>query len=125
MVNRWISTLGLGVQIYNYTDSNFSDKDLYKPGLHLMPNNLLPMLDSALDVDLLINMNSFCEMSSDQIHQYLSLKYIDFNVLYSSNRDREIMNTEMNSLTEMFNDYGQLWPDYNSLNYDTDDGLDW
>lgn len=117
VVNRWISTLELGIEIYNYTDINFSDKNLYKSGLHLIPNRLLPMLTSAVNVDLLINTNSFFEMSNNQIHQYLSLKYINFNVLYSSNRDRSILNTELNSLSEIFKDYGQLWPDYNSLNY--------
>jgi hypothetical protein len=55
VVNRWISTLELGIEIYNYTDINFSDKNLYKSGLHLIPNRLLPMLTSAMNVDLLIN----------------------------------------------------------------------
>ena len=115
LVQRWISQLNLKVSIHSHTELNIDPKDLTLDGIHLISNSLITKLKRPIHVDLMINTNSFFEMSSEQVKDYISSRYIKYNLLYSSNRDRQILNQELKSLTELFSSIGILWPDYNSL----------
>ena len=50
-------------------------------------------------IDLLVNENSFSEMTSDQVNYYLDT--IPFELLYTNNRDKQFMNNELNSLNSL------------------------
>ena len=69
--------------------------------------------------DLGININSFCEMTSEQVISYLRcLKVKNF---YSNNRDRQPNNEQLVSLTNIFKTEGRVLspsPEkYNNGNY--------
>ncbi len=115
IVERWISSLDLEIDLYNHTGADCIDHKLNLQGIHLIPNTMLTQLTNPFSVDLVINMNSFFEMTEEQVSSYISRKYIDYKLLYSSNRDRQIQNNELNSLTTLFKQYGVLWPNYELL----------
>ncbi len=50
-------------------------------------------------IDFVINENSFCEMTKDQIDYYLTT--LNFDLLYSNNRNRQFMNFEVDNLNEI------------------------
>ncbi|RXJ66618.1 hypothetical protein CRV08_12375 [Halarcobacter ebronensis] len=50
-------------------------------------------------IDFVINENSFCEMTKEQIDYYLTT--LNFDLLYSNNRNRQFMNFEVDSLNEI------------------------
>jgi hypothetical protein len=115
LVHRWISQVNLKVNIHSHSELDFEPKHLTSDGIHLIPNSLITKLKSPIYVDLMINTNSFFEMSTEQVKNYISSRFIKYNLLYSSNRDRQILNQELQSLTELFTSIGILWPNYNSL----------
>ncbi|MDA7818272.1 putative sugar O-methyltransferase [Sulfurimonas sp.] len=51
------------------------------------------------NVDLLVNENSFCEMTEEQINYYFDT--VSFDLMYSNNRNRQFMNSEVNSLNNI------------------------
>ena len=62
-------------------------------------------------VDLLINVNSFCEMQEIEIRKYIDGSRIDFNWLYSNNREIQFMNHGMSKpLSQIFADYFNFSP---------------
>jgi putative sugar O-methyltransferase len=98
---RWLSHIGLNV-------GEHGDNQV----------NLVSSLDYKLiqqDVDLLINVNSFCEMGEVEIRSYLDRSNIDYKWLYSNNREVQFMNKELTKpLSEIFQDYFETSPSLSS-----------
>lgn len=73
---------------------------------------------SSLRCDVMFNMNSFCEMTSEAVDRYLS--NISFSRLYSSNRERQFMNHEIATLSSVLSRHVlRIWPtveDYRKIN---------
>jgi putative sugar O-methyltransferase len=69
-----------------------------------------------VDVDLVINENSFCEMTQEQVEYYLDNKNINFKLLYSNNRDRQFMNNELHSLNSILSSRYILTPSLDFYN---------
>lgn len=71
--------------------------------------------------DLLINVNSFCEMQESVVRNYISGDVVEFSHLYSNNRDVQFMNKDLQTkLLDIYGDYFDFKPskeDY--LNSDT------
>lgn len=76
--------------------------------LLLVPNFLQPEI--TLEADLLINENSFCEMSEAQVTSYLDSPQLRFRHLYSNNRDRQFMNQHLGGLNRLLADRYTLAP---------------
>jgi hypothetical protein len=82
----------------------------------LVPNFLQPEIE--IQTDLLVNENSFCEMTEEQVGGYLDSTQLRFKYLYSNNRDRQFMNRQLKGLNAMLNDRFPLSPsveDYKSF----------
>ena len=87
--------------------------------LRLIPNTLL---NTTVDCDVLININSFCEMTEDQVISYIDLSRINWKFLYSNNRNRQFMNFDLTTpLVDLLRRFGIVWPskeDYEMLSTD-------
>ena len=98
---RWLSHIGLNVGAHG-------DNQI----------NLVSSLDYKLlqqDVDLLINVNSFCEMGEVEIRSYIDRSHIDYKWLYSNNREVQFMNKALTKpLSEIFQDYFETSPSLSS-----------
>jgi len=117
VVDRWVGSTDPIYDVYRYDKfDNLSSECLERPGLHLISNVLLPNIGDFISFDLMINMNSFCEMSQAQVEQYISRSNFDYNILYSNNRDKQMLNDELDSLSRTFMKYGFIWPDYDTSN---------
>ncbi|QWD96913.1 putative sugar O-methyltransferase [Polynucleobacter sp. MG-6-Vaara-E2] len=103
----WSKVVNPKLKIVIYDGSNKSELD--NAELALVPNFLYKSIQ--IEGDLLINENSFCEMSQAQVLDYLQAKNLNYNYMYSNNRDRQFMNRDLpegiNSLLER---YFQLSP---------------
>ena len=106
-MRRWISYLNLEFSLYEYDSLKDYEYGRHRPGLHLLPNTLID-LSSPLSFELLININSFCEMTERQVLDYLN--FLKFDFMYTNNRDRQPNNSELNSLCTLFDQYGKLHP---------------
>jgi hypothetical protein len=92
-------------------------------GLILVPNNILFTKNNLqgkdkIETDVLININSFCEMTKQQVTSYLTHPNIAFKNLFSNNRDRQPDNKEIDNLLSIFKSIGSVWPerdDYKSF----------
>ena len=98
---RWLSYIGLDV---GYSSENqitlISSEDLNS---------------CELTCDLMINVNSFCEMEESEIKKYIDGERIVFKWLYSNNREIQFMNIGLSKpLSEMFSKYFRLSPSLNS-----------
>ncbi len=106
VVERWIRFVAPEIPIYSQRSNRFVNDDC-DPGLHLLPN------DSALHhvrADLVINVNSFYEMRSDQIQKYLGEIMRDIPLVYSHNRDRQPDNFELHQpLRQNLENYGSVY----------------
>lgn len=60
-------------------------------------------------IDLLVNENSFAEMTSEQVNYYLDL--FSFDILYSNNRNRQFMNFEVHDLNSIIHEKFSTFPD--------------
>ena len=105
VVERWAAYLKISSPIRYYRDLESYLKYSSSPGLHLLPNSLMEE-NSELEFDLCININSFCEMTKSQIEFYGLNK---FSLCYSNNRDRQINNTQLDSLSAIFTDYYDIY----------------
>ena len=99
--NRWLSHIGLDV---GYSSENqislISSEDF----------------DSCeLKFDLMINVNSFCEMEESEIEKYIDGQRVVFKWLYSNNREIQFMNVGLSKpLSDIFTKYFRLSPSLNS-----------
>ena len=118
---RWISFVlkseGLGhIEFTSYSDQELSEHGLKDiDGFHFVSQINFNKLSKPISTDLVININSFCEMSETQVDNYINGKKISYKYLYSSNRDRQFMNLEIGSLLEIFKKNGLVWPNYSEL----------
>lgn len=98
---RWLSHIGLNVGA---------------PGDNQI--NLVSSLDYKLlqqNVDLLTNVNSFCEMSEVEIRSYIVRSHIDYKWLYSNNGEVQFMNKALiKPLSEILRDYFETLPSLSS-----------
>ena len=61
--------------------------------------------------DLLVNVNSFCEMPINDVLKYVNQKLIKYDVLYSNNREKQFMNSELNEkLSTIYKKNGFIHP---------------
>lgn len=117
VANRWTASLKPAYSIHRYqkNGNEMTAERLKMEGLHLIPVSLLSTFPENIIVNLMINMNSFCEMTREQVESYVSAKYINYEILYSNNREKQICNMEMDSVTSVFANYGRMWPNYELL----------
>jgi len=114
VVRRWITWASPDIRII----SGDSDEAHEVPSgcLRLIPNTLL---NTKVDCDVLININSFCEMTDAQVISYIDQSRISWKFLYSNNRNRQFMNFDLTTpLIELLLKYGIVWPtimDYQTL----------
>jgi len=107
VVDRWVSFLDCGIKIRCYDNVESYAQFCSEPGLHLLPNTLVNR-NFELDFDLGININSFCEMTEDQVKLYLNS--IKCKVFYSNNRDRQPNNSQLDSLSNIFQQNCEIYP---------------
>jgi hypothetical protein len=106
----WSRVVNPKLKIAIYDGNNKSDLD--NAELVLVPNFLYKNIQIA--GDLLINENSFCEMSQDQVLDYLEAKNLNFKYMYSNNRDRQFMNRDLpEGLNSLLERYFKLSPSIN------------
>jgi len=112
----YLTLTNLGQSIYVY------DKDSFTPefvahGMHnydfvLVPNFALSKLHPIDEIALMVNMESFQEMTDPQVEEYLSFcasRITGF--LYSYNTETFYLNQELASLSALFTKYFDLYPD--------------
>ena len=115
VVSRWISYVAPNLRIQRFKmDSAITIEEsleggrFQEPGVYLVDNNLE---GSLIKADLLINCNSFCEMSTSQVRHYCDRNFIVWDSLYSSNREKQFLNKDSQMpISEVLADFGQLWP---------------
>ena len=88
------------------------------PNAHRPSGSLLLLsneqFQSADKCDVLININSFCEMTENQVKFYLDSQRISWGLLYSNNRNRQFMNRDLATpLIELLEKRGVVWPSQN------------
>ena len=106
VVERWVRHVSPEIPIYWQRNGHFFPENS-PAGLHLIPTN--DQLESVSG-DLLLNVNSFYEMRSDQVRHYLGAVMSRVPLIYSHNRDRQPDNTELtNPLREILADYGDVF----------------
>jgi hypothetical protein len=86
--------------IYIYEKSTFTTKfltrELYKYDYVLLPNYVLKDLYALPEINLMINMQSFQEMTREQIDEYTEFGYTKLSgYLYSDNIDRHPFNNDL------------------------------
>ena len=78
----------------------------------MLPNYLARSLDQLPKVDLMVNMQSFQEMATSQVEEYLNVgSRILSGYLYSNNIDRHPYNEEDVNITKSLQKYFKLFPD--------------
>jgi len=79
-------------------------------GVFLISSDNFINFFEGMECDLLINLNSFCEMPSDVVQNYINGS-IKFSKLYSANREKQFMNDEIECLSDIFSkNIKYLWP---------------
>jgi hypothetical protein len=91
------------------------------PGLHSIDLvNVETNSDLQLDCDLIINVNSFCEMKESVVRSYIDGKRIRYDLLYSNNREKQFMNNSLSvPLSQIYSEYFSFTPklsEYESSN---------
>lgn len=109
---RWLGYLWkvgeLPVPVYTqfHSDDMIGGKD----GVFLLPSDNFSQSFERLECDILINLNSFCEMPSDVVQNYIK-GAIKFSKLYSANSEKQFMNDEIGRLSDIFSQNIKcLWP---------------
>ncbi len=85
-----------------------SKQEIEKHDLILVPNFLFKELH--FNVNLLINENSFCEMSKEQVMDYLNYSGIESELIYSNNRSKQFMNDSSFDLNKIVMSKYRLFP---------------
>ncbi len=107
IVKRWIEYVAPNIQVV--TDVDDFDSMLGRPKLRLVSNTQVHDLGTH---DVLINVNSFSEMRTDQVLHYLNANTISTTFIYSNNRDNQINTQQLEvALTSLLASAGILWPD--------------
>lgn len=96
-VAAWSKIINPDLRIAVFDGSNHAE--IAQAQLALIPNFLHHKI--SIEADLLINENSFCEMSSAQVEEYLNAETLSYKYLYSNNRDRQFMNRDLPSLNTL------------------------
>jgi len=112
VAKRWLGYLrhnGL-LDLPVHTESVTDPQSMASPGIYFIDSSDIKTLGrSALRPDVLFNMNSFCEMTTSAVVEYL--RWIDFGRLYSSNRERQFMNHEIDALSTLLSTHiRKVWP---------------
>lgn len=108
IVYRWISHAHKEIPIHIQIDKSQTQINSLKPGLNLISNSNWANFSGK--PDLIINVNSFCEMTEGQVLDYIKSPVFKNAFLYSNNRDKQFQNGELGSLTKIFSENGFLWP---------------
>ena len=115
IVRRCASASFLEKSVRLLSIQDIENKKYLRPGLNLISNEHIQMLKTPIEADLIVNCNSFCEMKAEQVELYLSNQFCTAKLIYSSNRERQINNVELKSLSELLGKHGSLTPNYGSL----------
>lgn len=109
IVRRWFAHACPEIPVYTTYEEDY-DLTQDEPGsLRLVSNG---SRGSALDCDVLINVNSFFEMTDAQVLDYVDSGRICWQQIYSNNRERQPDNEELTfPLTELLSRVGELWPE--------------
>lgn len=111
IISRWVKFSNNKIRVHEY--KNNSNLNLDKPGLHLIPNSMTDAVKK--NFDLVININSFCEMTDSQVKKYLSNIELNGGFLYTNNRDKQYQNKEISSLSKLLASTGYcIWPKNNA-----------
>ena len=104
-------------RIYMYTKDTFThqflSKDIYSYDYVLLPNYVLKDLYNIANIDLMINMQSFQEMSKEQINEYLQFVSSRLSgYIYSDNMDVHPYNNTLfpATVTKLLSGYFNLFP---------------
>lgn len=111
IVNRWVSHAHSEIPIHSFLEETNKSIDSLNPGLNLISNANWKKLN--IKPELIININSFCEMTEDQIIDYIKSPIFNDAYFYSNNRDKQFQNDEILSLTNILKKNGFLWPSPN------------
>jgi hypothetical protein len=115
-----------GKKIYVYDKEIFTAEfiatGIYEWDYVLLPNYILKELYALKKIGLLINMQSFQEMTGIQVNEYLKFAKLKLDgVLYSDNMDRHPFNKELISVTELLSEYFNLLPSPSFYDFGKDD----
>jgi hypothetical protein len=94
------------IQIISEINEEISECDYV-----FVPSFLAEKVLVESEFDLLVNENSFCEMTSDQIYHYLSV--VKAKLLYSNNRNCQFMNSQLQDLNRLLKSKYSLFPKFN------------
>ncbi len=111
----FLSTYSPNKKIYLYDNKtftkNFIKKRLDRFDFILLPNYILDKLASLEEVDLITNLQSFQEMSSSQVKDYLKFAIGKLHgYLYSDNYDRHPYNKENVNISKILPQYFLIYP---------------
>jgi hypothetical protein len=77
----------------------------------LVPHYAMDKLDPVNEIYLMLNLQSFQEMTESQVEKYLSWGFNRLTgYIYSYNLDRHARNQQLSSTTELLENYFQLYP---------------
>ena len=93
MTYTFINNPNKKIKVLADEDQNIDDSDFI-----FVPTFLTDSLKNY-KIDFIVNENSFCEMTEEQINYYLTT--LNFDLLYSNNRNRQFMNFEVNDLNKI------------------------
>ena len=104
-----------GKTIYIYDSESFTFeftlKDIRQFDFVLIPNFALSKLSVVQEIDLMINMQSFQEMTEGQIEEYLEFGTQRITqYLYSDNVDRHYYNSDLSHLSTLLGKHFMLYP---------------
>lgn len=113
-------------RIYIYDEATFTkefmEKDIYYWDYVLLPNYILNDLYALRSIGLFVNMQSFQEMTIDQVSNYLRFAKAKLDgVLYSDNVDRHPHNEELDSVGAFLSAYFELFPSQSFYDFGKDD----
>ncbi len=97
------------IPVYTGHQEDFDLVQTNRGSLRLISNE---SRERELDCDVLINVNSFFEMTNAQVLDYIESGRIRWRQIYSNNRERQPDNFQLTSpLTELLGRVGELWPE--------------
>ena len=112
VVNRWILNTKPDFKVFLYKNIEDFDSNNKTQGLHLLSNELFFSLKHKVDYNLGINVNSFDEMTTNQVENYINGEKLIMDILYSNNQSIQPNNSELIPLTHIFKKYANITPDY-------------
>jgi putative sugar O-methyltransferase len=108
IVDRWVSYAHPSIKLHRFIDKRDQIITGLSSGLNLISNENYQLL--ATLPKLIINVNSFCEMTESQVSCYLKSEVFSEAYFYSNNRDKQFQNDEIISLSQIYSDNGSVWP---------------